>query len=451
MTSNRAHKRAARAIAAKENIRYPEADTLADPKVISGERPRPKQLAVSTDPSDPELAALAAEMLNFHEGLVLGPGVVSPRDPFHYIRRITGELHGFNKVAEEQKSQSIELQQVRIIFARRYADMAAAGLDPMRSLDLMRTSLEGVPAAEQIIEAIPAIKTQLATGYTAAEAWRPHLELLGTHLYQMLTLSESVGWSPTPFRDAANTIEAEMRLEAPKGRESVQLLADQAERRLIKLGVPKAAQDFAKQQAGGLFLISGATGAGKTTTGEALFRYAQAKSSGPAFAIMDPAETYILAGSDATPLPVQYSDNAVPALHAALQGSAGVIFIDTQFGQPELIEAALDAALAGTLVFATIHCQASEASQRLLDAFPEGGNRKVRAKVELALRGVIEQVLVRGEGRKGRVLASEVWASTAGGDESLTPVLTLEESLDSLVAEGTVLKETADQALARRW
>lgn len=212
MTSNRAHKRAARAIAAKKNIRYPEADALADPKVVSGERPQPKELVVSTDPNDPGLAALAAEHFSFPEGLELGPGVVGPRDPFHQISHITSEALGLDESTTEQETLPVDLQKVRIVFARRYADMVSAGLDPMRALDLMREGLHSFPAAERIIEVIPSVRTQLAMGYSAAEAWRPHVELLGIHLYQMLTLSESVGWSPTPFRDAANTIEAELRL-----------------------------------------------------------------------------------------------------------------------------------------------------------------------------------------------------------------------------------------------
>ena len=154
MTTNRAQKRAARAIAAAKNIRYPEAVAMADDRVT--------------------------------------PSVPSP-------------VHELD---------TNDLQKVRFVFARRYADFLAAGLDPLRALDMMTESLRSVPGqpAEKLIEAIPSVKRELAMGFTAAGAWRPHQELLGTHLYQMLTLSESVGWSPTPLRDAANTIEAELRL-----------------------------------------------------------------------------------------------------------------------------------------------------------------------------------------------------------------------------------------------
>lgn len=155
MTTNRAQKRAARAIAAEKNIRYPEAAALA------------------ADAAEPSSA----------------PAQVQNLDPR-------------------------ELQKVRIVFARRYADFLAAGLDSMNALDLISEGLRSIPgrSAEQLIEAIPSVKKEISTGSTAASAWRPHQELLGAHLLQMLALSELAGGGPTPLRDAANTIEAEMRL-----------------------------------------------------------------------------------------------------------------------------------------------------------------------------------------------------------------------------------------------
>lgn len=219
---------------------------------------------------------------------------------------------------------------------------------------------------------------------------------------------------------------------------------------LDTLGVPQAAQEFTAHTSG-LFLVTGATGCGKTATGAALLRRAHYEKGHAAAAVMDAREASVAEHPGMTIYPVEGGYDTAPAIREAVAAGAKIVFVDG-LRDATAIEAALDAALGGVLVIATMHAQASGAAQRLLDAFPDSGNAKIRAKVQLALRGVLEQVLVRRSDQAGRVLASEVWLESADGtDDVLSPVITLGESLANLVQLGAVAQLAADEALTRRW
>jgi hypothetical protein len=223
--------------------------------------------------------------------------------------------------------------------------------------------------------------------------------------------------------------------------------ANTARESLAALGVPQAAQEFASH-ASGLFLVTGTTGQGKTSTGAALLRRAHCDTGLSAAAIMLSSEMVLADYPGVKIYEADYEDDTAPRIRAAVADGAKIIFVEGLY-DAESIEAALDAALGGALVFATMHTQASGAAQRLLDAFPNSGNVKIRAKVQLALRGVLEQVLVRKAGdQPGRVLASEVWLES---DDVLSPAITLKESLDGLVEEGTIDPQSAEKAMLHRW
>lgn len=157
MTTNRAHKRAARAIAASKNIRYPEA------------------IAIALDDDRVETSDASVPV---------------------------------------QELDILDLQKFRIVFARRYADFLAAGVGSLTAFDMLIEGFESMPgqAAARIVDLLPTAKREIANGARGYEAWRAHRDLLGTHLVQMLALSAEAGGSPARLRDAADTIEAEMRL-----------------------------------------------------------------------------------------------------------------------------------------------------------------------------------------------------------------------------------------------
>lgn len=198
--------------------------------------------------------------------------------------------------------------------------------------------------------------------------------------------------------------------------------------------------------------MAGTTGSGKTTAGVALMRRAWVDIGRPAAVVVHPSEADLVGTPGVAFHPVEGGYDTALAIREAVADGAKIIFVDGLY-DATAIEAALDAALGGALVIATLHTQASDAAQRLLDAFPDAGNAKIKAKVQLALRGVLEQVLVRRAGdQPGRVLGSEVWAEDGiGSDAVLSPVITLQESLQDLVHRGAIDTQSMEKALLYRW
>jgi Tfp pilus assembly pilus retraction ATPase PilT len=230
-----------------------------------------------------------------------------------------------------------------------------------------------------------------------------------------------------------------------------------ADATLDALGVPKAAQEFATYP-GGLFLVTGATGDGKTTSARALLRRAMVDRPRSAYAIVDGCEASFVGESGATVFPVEREGEAAPAIRNAVAAGADVILVD-DLRDRAAAEAALAAALSGVLVFATMHCMAPDAPQRLLDMLPLSTDdedaaakaRENRLKVQRAVRGVVELVLVRRADGRGRVLASEVWVKDDQAEEPLLlPAWRFEASLASLAARGVVAESVASGVRSER-
>jgi twitching motility protein PilT len=117
----------------------------------------------------------------------------------------------------------------------------------------------------------------------------------------------------------------------------------------------------------------------------------------------------------------------------------------------------------GALVFGTLHTNSAvKTVDRLVDIFPTEQQEQIRVGLAEALAGVVSQVLVPNANGKGRVAAVEVLVKTSGLPniirEGNTPQLinllqsgkalgmqTMDDALEALVADGTVLAKDAYQ------
>lgn len=130
-------------------------------------------------------------------------------------------------------------------------------------------------------------------------------------------------------------------------------------------------------------------------------------------------------------------------LRAALREGPDVLVVDDLRG-PEAVAAAIDAARAGRLVFATIAARSiDEAKERLLDAFPPARKPPVRALLSGILRAGVAQVLVKSVAGP-LVAAREMWLSSPEQRTSM------QESLVQLVREGRVNPSDALRAAPHR-
>jgi twitching motility protein PilT len=179
-----------------------------------------------------------------------------------------------------------------------------------------------------------------------------------------------------------------------------------------ELGLPQIVETFATKTKG-LFLATGATGSGKSTTLATLVDLINKENRYHIITIEDPIEyihkhkksliTQREIGSD-TP---SFSH----ALRAALREDPDVIMVG-EMRDPETISIALTAAETGHLVLSTLHTVgAAKSIDRIIDAFEPSQQNQIKSQLATVLEGVVSQQLVPRIDGPGLVLASEVMIS----------------------------------------
>src|SRR5271154_5198625 len=230
---------------------------------------------------------------------------------------------------------------------------------------------------------------------------------------------------------------------------------------LEQLKVPQVIKRFANIK-GGLVLVTGPTGSGKSTTLAALIDFINSSYSRHIITIEEPIEfvhpnklsiiTQREVGED-TP---SFSDG----LKNAMREDADVVLVG-EMRDLETIALALTAAETGMLVFGTLHTNnARKTVDRMIDVFPSSQQPQVRTMLAASLRGIVAQLLMKKSDGKGRVAVNEIlMANTAvssiireGAVEKLTDVLIsgksegmqfMDDAIMALVNDGTVSAKEA--------
>src|SRR5215210_526888 len=233
------------------------------------------------------------------------------------------------------------------------------------------------------------------------------------------------------------------------------------------LSLPPGVTRLAEEHRG-LILVTGATGAGKTTSLAAIIGYINRTRRQHIVSIEDPIE---ILHDDVNCIVNQREvglDTASfhQALRRALRQDPDVILIG-EMRDSETAETALQAAESGHLVLSTMHTvDASETIGRLVEFFPAIKHAQIRSILAGVLRGVISQrLLPRTAG--GRIAAMEVMInnnriadlirenrpeeiSEAIADGEFYHMQTLSSALIRLVLSGDVDRETAGNAAPNR-
>ena len=162
----------------------------------------------------------------------------------------------------------------------------------------------------------------------------------------------------------------------------------------------------------GIVLVTGETGAGKSTTLAAILDRINHTRDGHIITLEDPIE-YIFEPDRCIISQREVGvDTATFAngLRSVLREDPDVIMIG-EMRDLETIEAALTAAETGHLVLATLHTNsASDTLDRIVGVFPEGAQAQIRMQLSNTLHYVISQKLLPKADGTGRVLACEVMA-----------------------------------------
>src|SRR5207248_8042639 len=183
---------------------------------------------------------------------------------------------------------------------------------------------------------------------------------------------------------------------------------------LEDLGVPLVIKEFANFR-GGLVLITGPTGSGKTTTQAALIDYINQNFAKHVITIEEPIEfVHENKRSTITQREVPTDSSSFAAgLKAALREDTDIVLVG-EMRDLETISLALTAAETGLLVFGTLHTNSARKTvDRMVGVFDASRQAQARAMLANSLRGVLAQLLLKRADGAGRNAVNEILIANA--------------------------------------
>mgnify|MGYP001563427888 CR=1 FL=1 len=181
-----------------------------------------------------------------------------------------------------------------------------------------------------------------------------------------------------------------------------------------EIGLPKICQALCRRPRG-LFLVTGPTGCGKTTTLATMINYINENFDRHIITVEEPIEYYhnhkkSIINQRAVGVDVpSFSE----ALKRVLRMDPDVILVG-EMRDLETIEAAVRAAETGHLVFSTVHTTSAAGTiTRLIDVFPVSQQEQIRIQLSSNLIAVLSQALCPLAAGKGRIAAYEFMVVTS--------------------------------------
>jgi len=179
-----------------------------------------------------------------------------------------------------------------------------------------------------------------------------------------------------------------------------------------QLGLPPVIRELITRPRG-LFLVTGPTGSGKTTSLASMINYLNDNTDHHIITMEDPIEYYHKhkkctinqreIGVDVPSFP--------EALRRALRMDPDVILVG-EMRDLDTIQAAITAAETGHVVFGTLHTTGAEGTvNRIIDVFPTSQQEQIRTQLSTAIIGVLSQALLPRK-PKGLVAAYEMLVVT---------------------------------------
>ncbi len=179
-----------------------------------------------------------------------------------------------------------------------------------------------------------------------------------------------------------------------------------------QLGVPMVVRDLILRPRG-LFLVTGPTGCGKTTTLASMINWINENCDHHIITMEDPIEYYH--NHKKSTVNQREVGVDVPSFAEALRRSlrqAPDVILVGELRDLETMEAAITAAETGHLVFATLHTTGAQGTvDRIIDVFPTNQQEQIRTQLSTSIIGVLSQQLLSRK-PKGLVAAYEFMVVT---------------------------------------
>lgn len=174
------------------------------------------------------------------------------------------------------------------------------------------------------------------------------------------------------------------------------------------LGMPKVLLEMA-DVSNGLYLVTGPTGSGKSTTLASIIDRLNSSEAGHILTLEDPIEfvhqhkSSLINQREVGVDTLNFSNG----LRSLLRQDPDIVLVG-ELRDMETIEAALEVAETGHLVFGTLHTNSTiQTISRIINVFPSDQQEPIRTLLSFVLQGVVaQQLLPKKNG--GRVLCQEI-------------------------------------------
>jgi twitching motility protein PilT len=210
---------------------------------------------------------------------------------------------------------------------------------------------------------------------------------------------------------------ARFRVSVFKQRGNVAIVLRQIPNKILsfeQLGLPSVVGKLCMRPRG-LFLVTGPTGSGKSTTLASMINYINETVDHHIITIEDPIEFYHQHKKSTVNQREVGVDvpNFAEAIRRALRQDPDVILVG-EMRDLETIEAAITAAETGHVVFGTLHTTGAQGTvNRIIDVFPTNQQDQIRTQLSTSIIGVLSQSLLPKIGG-GRVAAYEMLIVNSG-------------------------------------
>jgi twitching motility protein PilT len=180
-----------------------------------------------------------------------------------------------------------------------------------------------------------------------------------------------------------------------------------------EIGLPKICAALCRRPRG-LFLVTGPTGSGKTTTLASMINYINENFDRHIVTVEEPIEYYHLHKKSIVNQREVGIDvpSFAEALRRVLRQDPDVILVG-EMRDLETMESSIRAAETGHLVFSTVHTTGCQGTiNRIIDAFPVSQQEQIRVQLSTNMIAVLSQALCPLAAGKGMVAAYEFMVVT---------------------------------------